>query len=103
MEEDILNEIAAAEARGVQMKEDASRRGAAILAEAEREAAERGRLAVLDCAMLRAEKLKEAEETAERGYRDSLAACRTSSAKYADEHIAHADVYVAEIVGRLMK
>lgn len=103
MEEDIISEIAAAEAKGAQKKADAAQRAAALLSEAEKDAAERGRLSELDCAMLRAEKTKEAEGKAEREYSDAIASCRASSKKYADDCVAHADVYVAEIVGRLVK
>ena len=103
MEEGILSEIAEAEAEGARKKAEAAERAAALLAEADRDAAERTRLSELDCAILRAEGLKRAEQEAQREYDRAIAACRETSRKYAESSLEDADVYVAEIVGRLLK
>lgn len=103
MEENILNEIAEAEAQAAARKADAQARAAEIVGEAEKSASERQRLAELECAMRRAEGLKKAEQDAEAAYERALADRRRDSVRYAEERLAQAEPFVAEIVRRILK
>lgn len=103
MEENIIEQIAQAEAEAERKKSEASESAALLLAEAERAASAVLRAAETDCAIMRAEGVAKAEREAEESYGRALAAARKEAREYADGVLGRADVYVAEIVGRVVK
>lgn len=103
MEENIIGEIAKAEEEAVERRSAGEERAAALLAEAAKRAGEIVRAAETDCAVLRADGIRRAEAEASAAYERTLGLAETEAKEYADGVLAHTDVYVAEIVGRIAK
>ena len=103
MEENIIGEIAKAEEEAAKRKSAGMERAAALLSEAEKSASELLKAAETDCAMLRADGIRKAEAEASAEYDRTVALAARNAKEYADGLLAHTDVAVAEIVGRLTK
>lgn len=103
MEESIIAMIAEAEQEAAARKAQAQEQAAEMVTKAEARAAEIAKTSEADCKVYREEKIKEAEITAASAYQATLEESRKSASEYADSVLAHADAYVAEIVGRLTK
>ncbi len=103
MEENIIELIAAAEAKAAEIKSEAQAKAAERIAAAEAKATEISVRSESDCAELRRKSLKEAETGSAAAYDKSLADSRAEAVKYADGLLAYSDNQVAEIIGRLVK
>ena len=103
MENTIIGEIAKAEEEGAKRKEESEARARVLLAEAEDRASEILKNAETDCAILRVNGIKEAEVAADAAYNRTLSLAAKEAKEYADGILERTDVYVAEIVGRIVK
>ncbi len=103
MEETIIGEIAKAEEEGAKRKSESEERARILLAEAERQSSEIVKAAETECAILRANGLRAAETEAQGAYERALSLAEREAREYADALLGHTDVYVAEIVGRIVK
>ncbi len=101
--EDIVAEIKLAESAAAEKKEEAKKKAARILADAEAEADNILKIAETDCAALRARIIAAATEQAEHDYAVAVAQNADKAREYADGLIGHAENYVVEIVGRITK
>lgn len=103
MEENIIGLIAEAESKAAAKKAQAQSEAAAIVAAAERDAQEIFRRSAVECAALRDEMIKCAEEKAVSDYEKAIEESMAKAKEYADSHLERADSFVFEIVGRLTK
>lgn len=103
MEESILKSISEAENRAAQIKAQAQARAAEILATADKKAAEIAKNCEAECSEFTVTGLKSAEEQAQVDYLRSIETAREEAKKYADGLLENTEVYVSEVVGRLVK
>lgn len=103
MENTIIGEIAKAEEEGAKRKAESEERARALLSEAEDRASGILKKAETDCAILRANGVQEAETQASAAYERTLSLAAKEAKEYADGILARTEVYVAEIVGRIVK
>ena len=103
MEENIIGLIAEAEERAAAKKAQALSEAAEIVAAADSNAQEIARRSVAECAVLRDEMIKCAEEKAAADYDKAIEESRAEAKAYADSHFELASGLVFDIVGRLTK
>lgn len=103
MEENIIGLIAEAEERAAAKKAQALSEAAEIVAAAERDAQEVAKRSAAECAALREEMINCAEEKAASNYKNAIEESSSEAKAYADSHLARAENFVLDIVGRLTK
>lgn len=103
MEKNIIELIAEAEEKAAAKKAQALSEAAEIVAVAEKNAQEILKRSTVECANLREEIIKCAEEKAASDYDKAIAESSASAKAYADSQFAHAENFVLDIVGRLTK
>lgn len=103
MEENIIGLIAEAEQKAAAKKAQALTEAAEIVAAAERDAQEISRRSVSDCAGLREETIKFAEEKAASDYEKSIEESKAEAKAFADSQLELAENLVLDIVWRLTK
>lgn len=103
MEKDIISLIAEAEERAAAQKAQAQSEAAQIVVTAEREAQEIAKRSAAECATLRDQMIKCAQEKSVSDYEQAINESKSEAKSYADSHLEHADKFVLEIVGRLTK
>lgn len=103
MEENIIGLIAEAEEKAAAKKAQALSEAAEIVAAAEKDAQEISKRSSAECAALRDEIIKCAEENAASDYDKAIEESRSEAKAYADSRLARADSFVLDIVGRLTK
>lgn len=103
MEENIIGLIAEAEERAAAKKAQALSEAAEIVAAAERNAQEIAKRSSAECAALREEIIKCAEEKAALDYHKAIEESSAEAKAYADSHLERAQNFVLDIVGRLTK
>ena len=103
MEENIIGFIAQAEDKAAATKAQAQAEAAEIIAAAERQAQEISKSSDSECAKLRENMLKSAEDEAALNYRKVIADSYAAAKDYADSHLERAEGFVLDIVGRLLK
>lgn len=103
MEENIVSLVAEAERQAAEIKAKAEERAQEISAQAEKSALAARRESEEACAALRREGLERAEREAEEMYKARISEGRAAAKKYTDGLTKHTDVYVTEIVGRIVK
>lgn len=103
MEKDIINLIAEAEEKAAAKKAQAQAEAAQIVVAAEMEAQEIAKRSAAECATLREQMIKCAQEKSISDYDKAINESTREAVRYADSHLEHADKFVLEIVGRLTK
>lgn len=103
MEENIIILIAEAEQKAAAKKAQALAQAEQIVAAAERDAQEIAKRSVLDCAELRDEIIKSAEDKAAADYESAIENSKAQAKAYADAHLDSANGFVLDIFGRLTK
>ena len=103
MENNIISLIAEAESTAATKKSQALSESAQIVAAAEKEAQEIAKRSALECAQLREEMIKCAEEKAASDYDRAISDSTAKAKAYADSKLASAENFVLEIVRRLAK
>lgn len=103
MENNIIGLIAEAESTAAAKKAQALSAAAEIVAAAERNAQEILKRSAVDCANLREEIIRCAEEESASDYNKAIEESSASAKAYADSQLERANGIVLDIVGRLTK
>lgn len=103
MEENLIGKIAQAEQAAAELKAEAQKKAEKILAEAQKKAAAAVKKSEADCAALLELAQKDAQMKVEADYQKSIEEAKREAKEYADSLLAHTDVFVTEILGRLVK
>lgn len=101
--QEILKLIKEAEEKAAEIKAAAQQKAAEIAENAEERFAEITKLSEAECKAYREKSMKEAEEAAQKGYEDEIAAKRAAAAEYCADCLQSTDSIVSDIVRRVVR